>query len=688
MTLAYGQALWGLVLVPVLVIAFALDGQHRRRLLERIGHLAQIRRMTASVSVGRRRLKAIMLVLAIALLVGAVARPQRPGVAHMLPRRGLDIVVALDFSRSMLAADVYPNRLQRAKFELSRLIDGLKGDRVGLVAFAGVTLSYPLTNDYAAAKLFWRDLGPADIPVGGTNLGEAIRAGVDLLTNGHRQAAGDARKPAQVIVLLTDGADTEGAALSAAREAAKKGIKIFPVGIGSREGEVVVLKKKDDGTAEYVTDPLGTPVRMVLDEETLAQIAKETSGEYFKLDPERFGVDGVQKAIAGLERVEEEGRVVREPEEAYGWFLAPALALLVLETVVGERRRKRRTNDASDSAAPSTDDAGDPNATSDVTSKGRRRLGGRRRAVDAGAVLMLALLPLLGGWTPFSRLSPDVVEGNEKLAAGKANDALAAYDRALAARPDDLSIHFDRGAALYALGKLPEAEREFERATESTDASLRADAYYNMGNARLKRQQPKDAIDAYVHALKLRPDDRRAKWNLELALRLLDQQQQKQQQQKDKQQESQNDKQQKQNEQQQQEQNKEDQKDPKQDQKQNEAKQDENKPDQKDPKQQDAKNQPKPGGNDKQQQQQQQQQQAKNDQQNPSGAQGEQKPEQKPDKQDEKPQNAQGATAAGKRDIDKQDAEAVLDAFERVEPTVQKDLARRRAKNARPRKDW
>src|SRR5262249_26696670 len=152
-----------------------------RRLLEGVGHLPQVKRMTESLSVARRRWRAVLVTLAVGFLVAGLASPEISGTAHLAPRRGLDLVVALDFSRSMLATDVYPTRLDRAKRELDQLIDGLKGDRVGLVAFAGVTMSYPLTNDYNAAKLFWRDLGPDDIPVGGTNLAQALRDGVDLL---------------------------------------------------------------------------------------------------------------------------------------------------------------------------------------------------------------------------------------------------------------------------------------------------------------------------------------------------------------------------------------------------------------------------------------------------------------------------------------------------------------------------
>ena len=146
------RVLYLLSIVPLLVVAYALDGQRRRRLLEHIGHLPMIARMTASFSPARRRWRAVLQVSGIAFVIVALARPQIPGRAKLTESRGLDLVVALDFSKSMLARDVYPTRLERAKAELARFIDTLHGDRVGLVAFAGETMSYPLTVDYEAAK--------------------------------------------------------------------------------------------------------------------------------------------------------------------------------------------------------------------------------------------------------------------------------------------------------------------------------------------------------------------------------------------------------------------------------------------------------------------------------------------------------------------------------------------------------
>jgi Ca-activated chloride channel family protein len=615
MTFGDWRILWLLGLVPVLVVAYAFDGQRRRRVLERLGHLQMIARMTASSSPARRRWRAVLTVTALGLVICALARPQIPGRAKLTESRGLDLVVALDFSRSMLARDVYPSRLERAKAELGHLIDTLKGDRVGLIAFAGETMSYPLTVDYEAAKLFWRDLMPDDMPVGGTDLGRAIGAASELLVRVRKPH--DKRKPAQVILLITDGEDTEGrgigeasgasrgaseaavpprmpGAIEAAREAARQGIRIYTLGIGSQDRPYVQLYGDDGKPNGYLTDEAGQPVRVGVDEAGLRQMAALSGGDYFALDARRFGVERVQQAIAGLERTQEEARYEREPEDIGRLFLVPAFLLLIAEACLRERRR------LASGVAP-------------VLSSSRAM----------AAALLLALLPLLTGFDLFLRRDPNVEEGNRLLEGGKAEEALRAYDRAAEALPDDPVVRFDRGAALYQLGKYPEAQREFQRAIEGEregegGGRLKADATYNMGNALFKQERYKDALDAYKRVLGMRPEDRRAKWNLELALRKLREQEQKKQ--------------------------------PQPDDKGSQAKD----------------------------------QQAKDQQAKDQQAKDQQAKDQQAKDQQKKEQQAKEPP----REIDKQDAEAVLDALERVEPTVQKDLARRRAGARRASKDW
>ena len=338
MRFANPHALWLLFAVPAAVLGYGLAFAARRRRLARLGDEPLVARMAAAVSMPRKLARAALVVLALGLVALALARPQAGGRARLTKDRGIDLVVAFDFSRSMLAKDVYPSRLERAKRELDQLLDGLAGDRVGVVAFAGETLSYPPTTDYAAVKLFWRDLGPWDMPVGGTAIGRAITAALQELVN--LRAKGGATR-GQAILLLTDGEDTDSEPLEAADQASKLGVKIYTVGVGSRSGELIPEYDEQGKVTGYVKDPDGKYVTSRLGEDTLAEIARRTGGDFFHADAKRFGVEEAAHALAGLKRTENEARLVREYDEVFEALLAPAFLLLVLEACMSERRRPR-----------------------------------------------------------------------------------------------------------------------------------------------------------------------------------------------------------------------------------------------------------------------------------------------------------------------------------------------------------
>jgi len=334
------HALWLLLSVPAAVIGYGVFFGVRRRRLARLGDEALIARMTAGVSMARKLVRAALVVAALGLTAVALARPQAPGKSRPARQRGLDLVVALDFSRSMLAKDVYPSRLERSKGELGVLLSTLAGDRVGVVAFAGETLAYPPTTDYAAIKLFWLDLHPWDMPVGGTAIGRAIRAGLDqLVTLRGKAGAADATR-SQAILLLTDGEDNDSEPLDAADEASKLGVKIFAVGVGSRSGELIPEYDEHGKVSGYVKDAEGKYVTSRLGEQTLVEIARRTGGEVFFADSKRFGVEEVAHALAGLKRTENDGRPVPQYDEVFQPLLLAILVALLAEAAIGERRRR------------------------------------------------------------------------------------------------------------------------------------------------------------------------------------------------------------------------------------------------------------------------------------------------------------------------------------------------------------
>jgi len=536
MRLAHPHLLWLLLLVPAAVLAYSIAFVYRRRLLGRLGNPVLIARMSAATSVPRKVVRAALVCLSVGLLALALARPQAGGRARLEKQRGLDLVVALDFSKSMLAKDIYPSRLERAKRELERLMDHLAGDRVGLVAFAGETLTYPPTTDYDAVKLFWRDLSPSDMPVGGTAIGRALKSGIEMLSR-LRTQEGETRD--QVILLLTDGEETESQPLEVADEAAKLGIKIFAVGIGSRSGELVPELGENDQAEGYIKDRDGKYVTSRLDEDLLSQIAAKTGGGYLRADAQHFGVEAIEAALAGLKRTENESRLVKQYDEVFEYLLVPALLLLLIEACLGERRRKRAVKKAPASQA---------------------------------LALLLLLLPFLGAWSPVERNNRAVESGNASMKNGKAEEALSQYDKAVAELPNDPGVHFNRGNALFALSRFEEASAEFLRATQSAASGLKASAFYNLGNSYFKNDKYGDAVAAYRHALSLDPSNARAKWNLELALQKKKEEDKKKEDEKNKDQNNKDDKKQDQDKKDKQDQNKQDKKDDKKDDKKNQDK--------------------------------------------------------------------------------------------------------------------
>lgn len=335
MRFAEPMFLWGLLTLPLFALLFAYAYHRRKKLAARFVSLSMLPKLSTSVSPWRRLAKVTLLLFAIAFLFVALARPQWGRKMEHIERRGLDLVLLQDISLSMLAEDVKPNRLTRSRHEISSFLESLSGDRVGLVAFSGeAQVMVPLTLDYGTVQMMLRELTPGWL-MPGTNLEKAIRKGMDLYRN-----SGSAGQYS-VMILMSDGEELEAAAVNAAKEAAEMGIRIYTIGIGSREGVPIPVPSKN-GEIAYKKDMQGNIVTTRLEDGTLQEIASATGGLYFYASPGEFQLQKVLTEIASLEKKEQASDRMENYQDRYQIFLGLAALLFLIEALVSERGRKRR----------------------------------------------------------------------------------------------------------------------------------------------------------------------------------------------------------------------------------------------------------------------------------------------------------------------------------------------------------
>ena len=492
LALTFGSPLWlwGLVAVPVFAALYAWSQLRCRALVERVVAPRLREKLAGSVSMARRAVRACLVLAAFGLAVVALAQPRYGFIQREVKQKGRDIIVAVDTSRSMLATDVAPTRLARAKLLTQDLIRLLKGDRVGLVAFAGSAfLQAPLTLDYSAVINALDELDTNVIPKGGTNIAAAIAIAAE--------AFGKAEGQTRALVILTDGEELDADGIAAAKKAAAAGIRIFTVGIGSSEGSLIPFRS-DEGRQDFVRDVSGKPVQSRLDEARLREIAKETGGFYVPIGPEAAR-EVFQQGIEPMNLAETGVFSARQPLERYQWPLGFAVAFLVLWLLLGERRR-----------------------------------------ISAGiraAACWLAFLALPGTSHASSAL--------QSYQAGNYEEARKAYETHLKSLPESREAEFDAGASAYKLNDFEQAISHFTSALLSEKKKLREDSAYNLGNSLVRRGETAkenaakkadwgNAIEQYTEALNLAPKNTRAKENRDIVKKLLEdlEKQEKQQEQK------------------------------------------------------------------------------------------------------------------------------------------------------------
>lgn len=509
--------LWvALLVAPCLVAFFVWAWRRKQAAMAAFVPVRLFETLLLGYSARREKIRFVLLGLAVFFTLLALAKPRWGFALEEVQQRGLDMVVAIDTSRSMLAPDLPPNRLERAKLACYDLLKQARTDRLGLVAFAGSAfLQCPLTFDNEAFRLSLSAVDTKIIPQGGTALAEAIRTATEAFKTEENNY--------KILILLTDGEDHDSGAVEAAKEAAKHGVKIFTIGVGTPGGELLSYTD-ENGQQAYIRDDAGNIVRSKLDENMLREIATVGGGFYLPLSGAKTMETLYEKGLAPLPKSESSSKFIRRYQERFQWPLAVVIVLLLIEWLL----QTQPEHDAKKLK------------TSSVTAA-----NGHKVAVAVSLIWIYCA----------SSLSASPATAERAFQSGDYKSALQEYQQLLKEHPDDPRLHYNAATSAYRAKDYETAVRGYDDALRTPDLELQRDAYYNRGNTRFrqgektdkledKQQLWEESLSDYERALKLNPQDKDAGFNRDLVKRKLEelkkQQQQQQKQNGDKKDDKQN----------------------------------------------------------------------------------------------------------------------------------------------------
>jgi len=476
------QWLWGLFLTPILIAFFIRAERRGLRRLQEFVSARLLPHLAGTVNRPRRALRFGLQLVGLSLGLVSLAQPRWGYTFEDVKRKGLDLLIAVDTSRSMLSNDVQPNRLERVKLAAQDLINELQGDRVGLIAFAGrAFLQAPLTIDYEAVMESVNDLDTKTIPEGGTNISSAITLAA--------QSFGKSAVGNRALIVFTDGEELSGDAVKAAKAASDAGVRIFTIGVGTPQGSLVPITSENGETA-FVKDSAGQVVKSKLDEKRLREIAQATGGFYIQLENGPRTMRQIyDEGLAKMQAAQIDVRLSRRPIERYEWPLGAALIALSLSILIGERKRARE----------------------------RTHVAVPVKMTAATVVLMII----------FCQLALGATSGLEAYRDGKFEDAYSQFQETLKSHPQSRAenkLQFDSGAAAYKLKDYSKALESFSQALPSPETPLQSKSHYNLGNTLYQRGETQksddkklsdwtNALDHYEETLKLESQNKEAKDN-------------------------------------------------------------------------------------------------------------------------------------------------------------------------------
>ena len=495
----YNEFLLALAAVPLMVLLFMLVLSWKKRMVKKIGDPRLVYEMISNYSSRNFTIKFILIIFSFILITLAFANPRVAVGSQKVNRNGIDVMIALDVSKSMLAQDIKPSRLERAKQVISRLIDRLGDDRIGLVVFAGrAYLQMPLTGDQGAAKMYLASASTELVPTQGTVIGDALKMSAESFN--------PKEKKYKSVILISDGEDHDESALSIAGQLADEGVVIHTIGIGSPEGAPIL----DPVTNELKKDIEGNTVVTKLNENELKSIAAKGNGTYLLYSNTEDVVSGLYKQLSTMDRRTVKDDSLVNYDTYFQYFLTLALILLTLECLLSERKK----------AAGIWVKAASP-------AHRKKQRTGIARAKQAMPVMLFLLY---SSAVMAQDDNEEIKKGNEAYNKKDYQNAAASYKKITGKDAANTTAQYNLGNALYKSSKTDEAINAYDNAlSKSGTMPEKEGTFYNKGVVLQNNKKIPECIQAYKNALKLDPNDEDARQNLQKAL-----QQQKQQQQKDK----------------------------------------------------------------------------------------------------------------------------------------------------------
>ena len=478
--------LWLLVLIPVLALIRFISYRNQRKRLRKFGDPSLLKELMPDVSRFRPSVKFWVLLGALALLIVMLARPQLGTKISHEKRVGIETIIALDISNSMLAEDIIPSRLDRSKMMVENLVDHFTNDKIGLIVFAGdAFVQLPITSDYVSAKMFLSSINPSMMATQGTDIARAI----EMATHSFTQEEGIGK----AIIVITDGEDHEGGALEAAEAAKEEGMRVYVLGVGSTNGAPIPIS----GTGDYMKDRSGNTVMSALNEDMCKQVAQAGGGAYIHVENNSAAQQQLDHELDKLAKKETSTTVYSEFDEQFQAVGILVLLLLIIEICILDRRNPLLK---------------------------RVSLFGKRKTV-AIVLVMLAMSATAQTDRQYVR------QGNKLFRNGDYPNAEVSYRKAIEKNPKNPQAVFNLGNALMAQKKDSAAVAQFESASKlETNPLRKAKAFHNMGVVCQSHKMYGEAIEAYKNALRLNPADNETRYNLVLCKHQQQKQQQNQQQ--------------------------------------------------------------------------------------------------------------------------------------------------------------